>query len=161
MYQERLMSGKKRLASQATQHKDGRALIALGVGILAIAVALMVSGMASGGSARTVGAAAVRGGVISPAQYVAQFSAVEHVLLDVRTVGEFQSGHIAGAANIPVEVLAARLAELPKDKPIVLYCRSGNRSAQAARLLRSAGYADVYDLGGIIAWQAQGYPIER
>ena len=46
------MSGKKRLASQATQHKDGRALIALGVGILAIAVALMVSGMASGGSAR-------------------------------------------------------------------------------------------------------------
>ncbi len=155
------MSGKKRHSSQATQHRDSKALIALGTGILAIAVALVVSGIGSGGSAQMVGAAAVRGGVISPAQYVAQFSTVEHLLLDVRTVGEFQSGHIAGAANIPVETLAMRLAELPKGKPIVLYCRSGNRSAQAARILRSAGYADVYDLGGIIVWQAQGYPIER
>lgn len=92
---------------------------------------------------------------------MAQFSAVPHLLLDVRTGGEFQSGHLAGAANIPVEELSRRLAELPTDMPIVLYCRSGNRSAAAARILREAGYQNVYDLGGIIRWQAQGYPIER
>jgi rhodanese-related sulfurtransferase len=160
MYQEQLMSGKKRWANQTTRQNNSKALIVLGASILALVIVLIAnSGVSS--SAQMVGAASVRSSMISPAQYMAQFSTVEHLLLDVRTVGEFQSGHIAGAANIPVEMLTARLAELPKDKPIVLYCRSGNRSAQAARILRSAGYTDVYDLGGIIAWQAQGYPIER
>lgn len=155
------MRGKKQRQGQVMQQSGSNVLIALGVGIVVIVAALLVSAVTRGGSVQAVDAAGVRGGVISPAQYMAQFSTVEHVLVDVRTVGEFQSGHIAGAANIPVETLAARLGELPKDKPIVLYCRSGNRSAQAARILRKAGYVDVYDLGGIIAWQAQGYPIER
>ncbi len=153
------MSSNKRSTGRAKPNLASKALIALGAGILVIVAALVVSGMASGG-APTVGAAA-RGGLLSPSEYVAQFSAVPHLLLDVRTVGEFQSGHLAGAANIPVEQLAQRLAEVPRDLPIVLYCRSGNRSAAAARLLRSVGYESVYDLGGIIAWQAQGYPIQR
>jgi rhodanese-related sulfurtransferase len=162
MYQEWLMSSKKRRPSKAQPQSKGNALIVLGVGILVIVAALVVGGMAAASpDTPTVGAAAMRGGLISPAEYVAQFSDVPHLLLDVRTVGEFQSGHIAGAANIPVEELSRRLAEVPKELPVVLYCRSGNRSAHAARILRSAGYEVVYDLGGLIAWQAQGYPIQR
>jgi rhodanese-related sulfurtransferase len=76
------------------------------------------------------------------------------ILLDVRTEQEFVSGHIAGAVLIPVDEISARLAELPEDKstPIIVYCRSGNRSATAARMLINAGYRTVYDLGGINSW---------
>ena len=56
--------------------------------------------------------------------------------------------------------LDARKGEISRDKPVVLYCRSGNRSNQAAQILEGAGYKGVYDLGGIIAWQAAGYPLQ-
>ncbi len=98
---------------------------------------------------------------IAPADYQTQFGAgAEHLLLDVRTPEEFASGHIAGAVNISVEQLAGRLSEVPQDKPVVLYCRSGNRSGQAAQILEQAGYTQIYDLGGIVAWAEQGYPVE-
>jgi rhodanese-related sulfurtransferase len=98
---------------------------------------------------------------IAPADYVAQFDAdTDHILIDVRTPQEFASGHIPGAVNIAVEELAQRLNEVPQDKPVVLYCRSGNRSGQAAQILDSAGYAQIYDLGAIITWAEQGYPIQ-
>ena len=76
------------------------------------------------------------------------------ILLDVRTEQEFVTGHIAGAVLIPVDEIRARLAELPEDRntPIIVYCRSGNRSATAARMLTEAGYRAVYDLGGINSW---------
>ncbi|MDW7656969.1 MAG: rhodanese-like domain-containing protein [Bacillota bacterium] len=76
------------------------------------------------------------------------------VLLDVRTEQEFVGGHIAGATLIPVDEISARIAELPDDfaTPIIVYCRSGNRSATAAWLLIEAGYRAVYDLGGINSW---------
>jgi phage shock protein E len=71
-------------------------------------------------------------------------------IIDVRTTDEFADGSYPGAVNIPLAILAARLDELgPKDKPIVLYCASGARSAQAARILKQAGYADVMNAGGI------------
>lgn len=98
---------------------------------------------------------------IAPADYQTQFGAgADHLLLDVRTPEEFNSGHIAGAVNIAVEQLSARLSEVPQDKPVVLYCRSGNRSGQAAQILERAGYTQIYDLGGIITWQQQGFPVE-
>jgi rhodanese-related sulfurtransferase len=99
--------------------------------------------------------------VIDADTYQATFiqGGADHYLLDVRTIEEFESGHIAGAANISHTDVAARLAEIPKDKPVVVYCRSGNRSAQAAQVLRDAGYTQVYDLGGIIAWQEDGYTL--
>lgn len=151
----------KQRAKPTAQH-NGQVLVIFGVGILIVVAALIVGILASGGGAATTtaNADALQGGVISPAQYVAQLSNSQHLLLDVRTVGEFASGHIEGAANIPVEELANRLAEVPNDQPIVIYCRSGNRSAQAVRILRSAGYTVVYDLGGILTWQAQGYPVQ-
>jgi phage shock protein E len=99
--------------------------------------------------------------LISPADYMDMFGDDQaHVLIDVRTPEEFATGHISGAINIAVEELASRLAEVPNDQPIIVYCRSGNRSAAAARILIDAGYPVVYDLGGIQTWVAQGFPIE-
>lgn len=74
-------------------------------------------------------------------------------LVDVRTPGEFTDKHIPNAVNIPVQELASRMKELePKDQPLVLYCRSGNRSGIAAEQLRSAGFTKLYDLGAMTAW---------
>jgi phage shock protein E len=74
-------------------------------------------------------------------------------LVDVRSAGEFAAGHIPGAINIPVQQLQARLGELkPKDAAVVVYCRSGNRSGNAARILRNAGFARVHDLGPMSRW---------
>lgn len=73
------------------------------------------------------------------------------VLLDVRTPGEFAGGHVEGAVNIPVQALGERLGELEKDRPLVVYCRSGARSHAAVKLLRDRGY-DAHDLGPRHAW---------
>jgi rhodanese-related sulfurtransferase len=73
-------------------------------------------------------------------------------LLDVRTPGEFASGHPDPAMNIPVDQVDARLAELDRTRPVVVYCQSGRRSAAAAEVLTAAGYT-VYDLGGVARWQ--------
>jgi phage shock protein E len=74
-------------------------------------------------------------------------------LVDVRTPAEFAAGHIPGAVNIPLQELEQRLGEFePKHAPIVVYCRSGNRSSSAARTLKAAGYAAVHDLGAMSRW---------
>lgn len=70
-------------------------------------------------------------------------------IVDVRTPEEFRDGAYPGAINIPVQALGARMSELSKDKPIVVYCASGGRSATAARMLRGAGYPDVINAGGL------------
>ena len=99
---------------------------------------------------------------ISPSSYQSDFvdNSADHVLIDVRTPEEFNSGHISGAINIPVESLQSRINEVPTDEKIVVYCRSGNRSAQASQILLNEGYTSIYDLGGIISWTSQGYPVE-
>lgn len=76
------------------------------------------------------------------------------IILDVRTAEEFDEGHIPCAMLIPGEVIAERAEEeLPdKDVSLFVYCRSGRRSAQAARKLADMGYTAVYDFGGIIDW---------
>ena len=70
-------------------------------------------------------------------------------IIDVRTAGEFAGASYPRAKNIPVDLLPARMAGLPKDKPIVLYCASGARSARAARILKQAGFADVVNAGSL------------
>ena len=70
------------------------------------------------------------------------------VIVDVRTKGEYQQGHIKGSMNIPLNNLSNQLTKLKKDKPIITCCASGMRSAQAKRILKSNGYADVYNGGG-------------
>jgi rhodanese-related sulfurtransferase len=74
-------------------------------------------------------------------------------LLDVRTPAEFADAHVPGATNIPVQELAARLAELgERSRPVVVYCRSGARSSTAAGLLRQSGFSHVHDMGGMFNW---------
>jgi parallel beta-helix repeat protein len=83
------------------------------------------------------------------------------VILDVRTKGEYDSGHIYGATLIPVTELLARIGELASRKydPILVYCGSGGRSQTASNILDSNGFAQVYNmLGGITAWNSAGYP---
>ncbi len=71
------------------------------------------------------------------------------VILDVRTKGEFDGGHIKGALNIPVDQLRNNLNKLKdKSKPIITCCASGMRSASAKALLKASGYAEVYNGGG-------------
>ncbi|MCB9914517.1 MAG: rhodanese-like domain-containing protein [Planctomycetes bacterium] len=73
-------------------------------------------------------------------------------VVDVRTPGEFQAGHLPGAVNAPLDTLPGSVERLTKggrETPLLLYCRSGARSARAAGLLRRAGYRDVTDLGGL------------
>lgn len=70
------------------------------------------------------------------------------LLLDVRTPTEFASGAPSGALNIPVQELAGRLDELPRDRAIVAYCRSGVRSSTAVSQLVAAGF-DAHDAGGV------------
>ena len=75
------------------------------------------------------------------------------LLVDVRTPAEFAAGHATGAVNIPVQELPQRLRELgDPERPIVLYCRSGARSASAARLLESKGFRKVIDVGPMPPW---------
>jgi len=72
------------------------------------------------------------------------------VIVDVRSQDEFADEHFPKALNIPVNELSARAAEIgSKDKPVVLYCASGARSAMGARILKSLGFADVVNAGGL------------
>ena len=77
-----------------------------------------------------------------------------HVIVDVRRADEYASGHIPGAILVPNESIGTeKPAELPDlDQIILVYCRSGNRSAQAAKKLADLGYKNVYDFGGIMSW---------
>lgn len=83
-------------------------------------------------------------------------------VLDVRTAEEYVSGHVPGAVNIPHDQLASRLAEVPKDRDVVLYCRSGRRAVLAGEVLADNGYAHLEHLqGDIAAWVDQGRPVEK
>lgn len=76
------------------------------------------------------------------------------IILDVRTEAEYDSGHIPSAILIPNETITDKMPELlpDLDAEILIYCRSGNRSAQAAKKLIAIGYTNVYDFGGISDW---------
>ena len=76
------------------------------------------------------------------------------IILDVRTQEEYDAGHIPGAILVPNETIVDKQPELlpDLDAEILVYCRSGNRSAQAAKKLIAIGYTNVVDFGGIIDW---------
>jgi rhodanese-related sulfurtransferase len=110
------------------------------------------------------------GRAFRPTNDVGAFDAVQMinrrdaVLIDVRDAAEFAGGHITNARHIPEAQIAQRLKELDKvkSKPIIVTCRSGNRSAAVTGLLRKSGFDEVYALrGGIAAWQQAGLPLEK
>ena len=78
------------------------------------------------------------------------------ILLDVRTPEEYKDGHIPGSLSIPLAALPARCSELgAKDTPLFVHCLSGGRSGQAVRFLKSVGYTNVKNIGGINAWRGK------
>lgn len=89
------------------------------------------------------------------------FQQRNHMLIDVRTPAEYKSGHIGGAKNIPLNTLANKMKNIPKDKPVVIVCQTGSRSASATRQLMAAGYDNVTNLsGGTLRWRMSGNPVE-
>jgi phage shock protein E len=84
------------------------------------------------------------------------------LLLDVRTPEEYRQARLRGAVLIPLGELAQRMKEIPRDRPLLVYCSVGARSVSAAGLLATRGYREVYQmLDGLVGWYKNGFPIER
>lgn len=101
---------------------------------------------------------------LHPMQAVQKMNQNNAVIIDVREGNEVSQGMIVNAIHIPLGSLQSRLGELEKYKasPIIVNCRSGNRSAHACRVLRKNGFNEVYNLkGGIMAWQSSQLPLSK
>lgn len=91
-----------------------------------------------------------------------EIEAGQAVMLDVRTAAEFASGHVAEADNLDVQAIQAGvLPDVEPAQKLYVYCRSGNRSAQAAALLKNAGFENIVDLGGLQVVEALGAEFVR
>lgn len=91
---------------------------------------------------------------LTPEQF--QSEAKGNKVIDVREVHEYKRGHIKGAVNIPLSQLSQHIEDIPKDRAVLLYCQSGMRSKQAAKLFVRKGYANVSELrGGMMSWKGQ------
>jgi rhodanese-related sulfurtransferase len=80
-------------------------------------------------------------------------------LVDVRADHEWEAGHLPGAIHLPLDELAERASEIDKDRPVLLYCRGGNRSTMAAAALADAGYDAAKLSEGIVRWDEAGLPL--
>lgn len=101
---------------------------------------------------------------MSPADVVSALNKGEPLLLDVRESSELSTGKIDGAKHIPMSDLAKRIKELDQHKgqEIIVYCRTGNRSASACRMLEKAEYTQLAHLaGGIAAWETANLPLKK
>jgi rhodanese-related sulfurtransferase len=106
------------------------------------------------------------GGVVQVNAFdaIRQINDQDAVMLDVREMKEFKDGHLKDAVHIPLGEIKNRLTELDKhkNKPILVYCRSGQRSYSACKTLKKAGFESVSNLqGGIMAWQSQNMPVSK
>ena len=83
-------------------------------------------------------------------------------VIDVREQWEYDEGHIPGVTLIPMNEVPNRLDEIPTDKDVIVTCRTGNRSGQVTDYLRQIGFDNVHNMsGGIVAWESEGYPVDR
>jgi rhodanese-related sulfurtransferase len=84
------------------------------------------------------------------------------LIVDVREPHEFEAGHIDGALLAPLAAVKEKLAGVPKDREIVLVCRSGRRSGKAWETLTAAGFTKLWNMqGGMLAWEKLGYPVKK
>lgn len=94
--------------------------------------------------------------LLSSSQYEQAIAKNNVTIIDVRTPSEYQEGHIENAQNINVQSadFKSKMENFDKTKPIYIYCRSGARSAKAARIMEEMGFKEIYDLnGGILSWK--------
>lgn len=114
------------------------------------------SSSAAGGAAVEVTTESV--GTVSVQQAHAQLQDDAAVMVDVREPAEIAEQAVPGTINIPLGELQARAGEIPTGKPVLVFCRSGNRSQEGAAILAAKGYDASTVEGGIIAWDAAGLP---
>ncbi len=98
---------------------------------------------------------------LTASEFLGRYQAGTDTLLDVRTPAEFAGGHLEGADNVDVLApdFAARVDALDRKKTYYLYCRTGNRSGQAARRMREMGFDAAYNVGGFEDLSAAGAPV--
>jgi rhodanese-related sulfurtransferase len=103
--------------------------------------------------------------VLSAADYEKKLAAItDKQVVDVRTQGEYNNGHLTGAVLIDYykDDFKAKLSKLDKNKPVFVYCAAGSRSGSASDLLAELGFKQIYDLkGGMNAWARAGKPITK
>ena len=126
------------------------ALLMVGVAALARAQGNRASGGDGERLARYRDAATVRG--------LIDVRDEPYTLIDVRTEQEFETGYIPTSINIPVQVIHSSPPDVERDSLVILYCRTGNRSGSAKRILEQQGFTRVVDFGGISRWP---YPLEK
>ena len=97
---------------------------------------------------------------IAPARVAELLEAGEAQVVDVRTEPEREAGRIAGSSHVPLERLGESAGELDEGRPVVFYCRSGDRSAMAAEAFRASGWEASSMGGGLLAWADAGLPLE-
>lgn len=120
--------------------------------LVAVVAAVLLVGCGSDDAGRRVGVITV-----PPQDAVAVLAEGDAVVIDVRTPEEFAEGHLVDARNLPLAGdFETEIASLPRDGRYVLYCRTGNRSAQAADIMERLGFTDVLDAGGLPALAAAG-----
>jgi rhodanese-related sulfurtransferase len=99
---------------------------------------------------------------LSVSEFSSKVTEAGVITLDVRTPGEFNEGHIEGALLVDFQSgnFENEIASLDKSKTYAVYCRSGNRSGQAVKVMSDAGFTDLYNLdGGVIDWASAGLPL--
>jgi rhodanese-related sulfurtransferase len=148
----------KHKTQSKTQAKTSRPRLWIGLGIVvAIIVIVAVIILWPGGQAADTASL--------PAEITVKQAREKYdqgvFFLDVRTTEEWNTIHIPNTTLIPLDELSGRVDELPKDKEIVVVCRSGNRSKQGRDILKQAGFEQVTSMsGGVNAWSSEGYPTE-
>ena len=103
-------------------------------------------------------------GAVAPTEAIRLINRENAVILDVREENEFLNGHVVNSIHIPLNFLKDRLGDLEKHKgkPIIVNCRSGQRSASACALLKKQGFEQIYNLqGGVVAWQHDNLPLVK
>ncbi|MDX2007884.1 MAG: rhodanese-like domain-containing protein [Meiothermus sp.] len=119
--------------------------------LLAFALLLLLAACAPQGSYKNVGVGDLQAA-----------SEPGRVVLDVREPHEYAEGHVAGSRLLPLATVEAQAGQLDKSAPVYVICRSGNRSKTASEALVKMGFKDVRNVeGGILAWAAAGYPVQR
>ena len=99
-------------------------------------------------------------GEIAPEALAALLEEGDAQLIDVRDGDEYEAGHIAGSRHIPISDLSAQAGSIDRERPVVLYCRGGNRSPMAAEAMRASGFDASNLAGGLLAWAEQGLQLE-
>ncbi len=145
---------RRRETSTATANFLRRPVVQIGLIVIAVLAVVLI---ALGGNKPDSGVAAE----ISVQEAYQLYQQGDAYFLDVRELSEWNEYHAPQSTHIPLGELAARVNEVPKDKQIVVVCRSGNRSQEGREILKQAGFTNVTSMaGGLSTWRSNGYPVQ-